>query len=51
MPRARWHAAPPCEPINPHLVIFRHLSESETALIEPLGDDVLQTDKGPAADE
>jgi hypothetical protein len=25
--------------------------ESETALIEPLGDDVLQIDKGPAADE
>jgi hypothetical protein len=25
--------------------------ESETALIEPLGDDVLQIDEGPAADE
>jgi hypothetical protein len=51
MPRARWHNVPLWQPISRYLVIFRQLIESEAALTDSLGDDVLQTDEGPAADE
>jgi hypothetical protein len=39
------------QPISRYLVIFGQLIESEAALTEPLGDDVLKTDEDPAADE
>jgi hypothetical protein len=44
-------ASPPHRFINSHLVIFRQLVESEPASTDALGDDALQTDRSPAADE
>jgi hypothetical protein len=37
--------------ISTYLVIFRQLTETQTAPAEPRGDDVLQTDERRAADE
>jgi len=34
-----------------HLAVFRHLTEAEAAPPKPLGDDVVQPDECPAADE
>ena len=41
----------PQQPIIRHLAVFRHLTEPEPTPPEPLGDDVFQPDKSPAADE
>jgi len=41
----------PQQSISRRLAIFRHLTESETAPPETLGNDVIQTDKRPAADK
>jgi hypothetical protein len=51
MPTAKRHNVPPWQPFSIHLAIFGHLIETKAAPSEPLGDDVLQIDEGPAADE
>jgi hypothetical protein len=50
MPTAKRHNVPPWRPFSIHLANFIQLIEPETAHAEPLGDDVLKTDDGPAAD-
>jgi hypothetical protein len=51
VPIATRHNSQLCQSISRHRVIFGQLIESEAALTDSLGDDVRQTDEGPAADE